>query len=356
MRITGFLLLLCVLYAPVVVVAKPLSAFVESEEVGQAILLNRLGSCYGITPAHVIDGGFFATVVGGLPSAPQGDADVLMTFGYDLALMRVTGGVEAHCVQGFKKAGNLDTVFAAATVAHLLTVRSDGSVAREQVTITDTGMLYVYVKPMPGGEPLMKGMSGSLLEVADKPAGMLMSVDPETGNGKVLRYDRVTETIAPFFGDSNRKAKDDVGSGTPSAKGANLAVAVSSWSSPPLDAQSRALNLIDGNRATQWYALADGFPIDVEIKLSDDKAKVLNQVELVSAGVVPQGRVPKDFEIMVSTKSHGGWMSLSSGTLFARDESTVVKFAPVRARRLLLRIYSNWGDVDAIGLSEVRLQ
>ncbi len=356
MTMARFLVLLCVLYIPVTVFAKPLSAFIESEEVGQAILLNRMGSCYGITPAHVIDGGFFATVVGGLPSAPQGDADVLMTFGYDLALMRVTGGVEAHCVQGFKKAGNLDTVFAAATVAHLLTVRSDGSVAREQVTITDTGMLYVYVKPMPGGEPLMKGMSGSLLEVGDKPAGMLMSVHPETGNGKVLRYDRVTETIAPFFGNSKRKTRDEVDPGAPLAKEPNLAVAVSNWSSPPLDSESRATNLLDGDSSTQWYARADGFPIDVEIKLSDDKAKVLNQVELVSGGVAPQGRVPKDFEIMVSTKSKGGWMSLSSGTLFTRDESTVVKFAPVRAKRLLLRIYSNWGDAEAIGLSEIRLQ
>ena len=68
----GLLLLLSQVLLPQVVSAKPLSAFIESGQVGQALLLNRLGACYAITPEHVIDGGFFATVVAGLPDAPTG--------------------------------------------------------------------------------------------------------------------------------------------------------------------------------------------------------------------------------------------------------------------------------------------
>ena len=353
--ISSRILLCLLLLLPPTALAKPLSTFVDSGEVGQAILLHRLGSCYAITPAHVIDGGFFATLVGGLPSAPQGEADVLMTFGYDLALLRVSGGVEADCKESFQKIANMDKLFGSASTGHLLTVRSDGSIARQQVSIVDTGMLYVHVAPTAGGEPLMKGMSGSLLEVDDRPAGLLMSVDPETGNGKVLRYDRVTETIAPFFAGTRAITPANPAKLTlPTA--ASQGYSVTRWTSPPLNAESRAMNLLDGNPASRWYARAQGFPLDIEIKLSDDKAKVVGQVELVSQGVAPQARLVRDFEIMVSTKTKGGWVSVAHGTLFPKDPAKQLQFAPVRGKRLLLRIHSNWGDAEAVGLSGITIQ
>jgi hypothetical protein len=350
-RVGIFLLLL-----PQLLWGKPLPAFMDSGEVGQAILLNRLGTCYAITPAHVIDGGFFATVIGGLPTAPQGDADVLMTFGYDLALLRVSGAVEGDCTEGYRRESSQDDLFAEATTGHLLTVRSDGSISRQQVSIVDTGMIHVQVKPMAGGEPLMKGMSGSLLEVRDRPAGLLMSVDPENGHGKVLRYDRVTETIAPFFGDSRSAAAQKIATRAAPAKSAIEGLSVIRWSSPPLDGNSRAPNLLDGDPDTSWYAKPAGFPVDIEIRLSDGKSRVLGQVELVAGGVTPKQRLPRDFEVMVSNKEKGGWNPVGSATLFAADGGKTLQFAPVRGKRLLLRIHSNWGDSEAVGLGELRIQ
>lgn len=344
------------LLLPQLLWAKPLPAFVDAGEVGQAILLNRLGTCYGITPAHVIDGGFFASVTGGLPDAPQGDADVLMTFGYDLALLRVSGGIESECTEGYQRQQNQDALFAEATTGHLLTVRSDGSVSRQQVSIVDTGMIHVQVKPMAGGEPLMKGMSGSLLEVRDRPAGLLMSVDPENGHGKVLRYDRVTETIAPFFGNTGSAAAQKAAARAAPAKAAIEGLAVIRWSGPPLDGNSRALNLLDGNPDTAWYTPPRDFPIDVEIQLSEGKSRVLRQVELVAGNVTPEQRLPRDFEVMVSTRDKGGWHPVGSATLFAADGGSILQFAPVRGRRLLLRIHSHWGDSEAVGLGELRIQ
>lgn len=116
------------------------------------------------------------------------------------------------------------------------------------------------------------------------------------------------------------------------------------------------MNLLDGNPASRWYARAQGFPLDIEIKLSDDKAKVVGQVELVSQGVAPQARLVRDFEIMVSTKTKGGWVSVAHGTLFPKDPAKQLQFAPVRGKRLLLRIHSNWGDAEAVGLSGITIQ
>jgi len=353
----NYLMLLLMLFMSAIT-AQPLPVFVEAREIGQGIAFNRMGACYLVTPAHVIDGSFFATVIAGLPAAPKGDGDVLMTFGYDLSLLRITGGVSNDCNFTFRSAGGLDSMLASTSIAHLLTVRSDGSVGRQPLGIADTGMIYIYVQPMPGDEPLMKGMSGSMLEASGKPLGMLMSVDPESGHGKVLRYDRLTETVAPFFrGKAAAPPSVDnrVVAGASAVTKANGA-AVTRWTSPPLGADFRAKNLLDGQPESIWQARVKKFPVDIEIEMAAGKSMVLNAVELVSAGVIPRERTPRDYEIMVSNKVSGGWIPLTSGTLFTKDDATLVAFVPVRAKRLLVRFHSNWGDTEAVGLSEIRLR
>lgn len=352
-----FAIVTTLLLSPQLSLAQPLPVFVESGELGQGILVSRLGACYGITPAHVIDGGFFASIVGGLPGAPKGDADVLMTFGYDLSLLRITGGVTNHCDESFSRTGNSDVVLSAASTGHLHTVRSDGSVSRQQVSLSDSGMLYVHVHPVEGGEPLMKGMSGSLLQVAGKPVGMLMSVDSASGMGKVLRYDRLTETIAPFFdGDTSSHPGTD-SNATVTASATNLGKEVTQWSAPAVGPQYRAKNILDGDPQTHWLAKATAFPVDIEILLSAEKPVVLHGLEISTAGMANRQQTPRDYEIMVSTKASGrGWTPKSSGTLFSKDETTAVELTPVKARRVLLRLYSNWGDSEAIGVSDIRLR
>lgn len=352
----GLLLLLSQVLLPQVVSAKPLSAFIESGQVGQALLLNRLGACYAITPEHVIDGGFFATVVAGLPDAPQGDADLLMTFGYDLALLRVSGGVEAKCNEGYHKVISLDATFSATSTGYLYSVRSDGSTGRQQVNIVDIGMLYVHVSPVAGGEPLMKGMSGSMLQIGDRVAGMLMSVDPANGHGKVLRYDRITETIAPFFGESGSAAAAAVTDKAPLPVAAIAGVSVLRWTSKPLDESSRAHNILDGDVTTAWQARVEKYPVDVEIQLSTGKSMILTEVALIAGESVPPQRLPRDFELMVTTRDKGGWVAIANGTLFAKDGGKTVQFAPVRGKRLLLRIHSNWGDPEAVGFAELGIR
>lgn len=333
--------------------AIPPQAYVKAGEHGQAVLMSRLNECYAVTPAHVIGDGFFATLVGGSSARPRGEADLLQRFGYDLAVLRVTGAVTDGCDFDLGALSSLDRVLSTAGNGQIVSVNSDGSLSRRDVRVSDVGLLYLRVSPVGPESQLYKGLSGSLLVLDNAPAGILMSVDPQSEEGKVLRFDRALETVRPFFG----MATGSLETPTTSPDGAdasedNLAVTVDSWSSPALSAEYRVSNLIDKNDSgTVWLAEPHGFPIEVVVDLEGDLVHAIDRVVLIGDGVVPPERLPRDFELLVSSREDGGWMPVVTGTYFISDGSREVAFAPVRARKVMLRIYSHWGDETGVGLA-----
>ncbi|HKL25338.1 MAG TPA: hypothetical protein VJ910_03845 [Desulfuromonadales bacterium] len=340
---------------PQLAVAAPAQAYLRADEHGQALLMSRLGECYAVTPEHVIGGALFATLVGGTPDAPQGDADLLQTFGYDLSILRATGAVTRRCGGSLTNVPALDNVLAAASAGVISSVNSDGSITRRDVTFTDVGLVHLRIRPRGTQDQLFKGLSGSLVLAGKEPVGILMAVDPETGEGRALRYDRAMETLRPFFG----LAADPDGSPpksletTPAGGASAPSGEVVSWSSPSLGHDYRAANLVDGaEKNTIWLAQVDTFPIELVIELPGDQTRIVDGVRLVGTGVEPGTRLPRDFEILINNKSEGGWVPVSSGTYFQSDTDKRVNFMPVRARRLMLRIYSHWGDGEAVGLAE----
>ena len=350
---TRALLLLILLQMFRTAEAIPPQAFLSAGEHGQAVLMSRLNECYAVTPAHVIGDGFFATLVGGSSSRPRGEADLLQRFGYDLAVLRVTGAISDGCDFDLGAPSSLDRVLSTAGSGLIVSVNSDGSLSRRNVRVSDVGLLYLRVSPVGPESQLFKGLSGSLLVLNDAPAGILMSVDPQSGEGKVLRFDRAVETVRPFFGmKTGSPITTTVLPEVADASEDNLAATVERWSSPALSAEYRVSNLIDEIGAgTGWLAAAQGFPIEVVVDLRGDGVQVVDRVVLIGDGVVPPESLPRDFELLVSSRENGGWMPVVTGTYFTSDSSREVAFAPVRARKIMLRIYSHWGDEAGVGLA-----
>jgi len=333
---------------------RPAQAYIRAGEHGQALLLSRLGECYAITPEHVIGSDLFATLVGGEAGKPQGDGDLLQTFGYDLSILRVTGALATQCGGSLTDVPMLDNLLSGSSAANVTSVNEDGSISRRNVTLIDVGLLYLQLRPDAGDE-LFKGLSGSLVLVGDNPAGILMSVDPETGEGRALRYDRALETLRPFFGLPGGTAAAKQENTEPSAS-AGVQATVVSWSSPPIGAEYRAANLIDSrDKNSIWYAVADHFPLELVIQLPGDRAHTLDALRLIGEGVEPGERLPRDFEVLVSGTGQGNWLPVTNGTYFKTETEKLVRFAPVRARQVMLRLYSHWGDSEAVGLSGIEI-
>jgi len=354
-QLAYLMLLVCLIPSAMATDSRPTQAFIRAGEHGQALLLSRLGECYAITPEHVIGSDLFATLVGGDAGKSQGDGDLLQTFGYDLSILRVTGALAKQCGGSLTNVPILDSLLSATSAANVSSVNEDGSISRRNVTINDVGLLYLRLRPDSGNE-LFKGLSGSLVLVGDKPAGILMSVDPETGEGRALRFDRAIETLRPFFGMSGGTAVVVPGKLVPKTATAGMQAMVVSWSSPPISAEYRAANLTDTQgKASVWYATVDKFPLELIIQLPGDKTHTLDALRLIGEGVNPGERLPRDFEVLVSSTGQGNWLPVTNGTYFKTETDKLVRFAPVRARQVMLRIYSHWGDSDAVGLSGIEM-
>ena len=356
LRLRAVLLFFALCLSGVVAAQGPAQAYIRSGEHGQALLLSRLGACYAVTPAHVMGGDLFATLIGASPTAPQGDADLLQKFGYDLALLRTTGSATEQCGGQIRDVPQLDSLLSRATSGVVSSVNTDGSVTRRSVTINDVGLVNVRLRPRSEGDQLFKGLSGSLVLTGEQPIGILMTVDPDTGEGVALRYDRALETLRPFFAAPGTAAnQQDAPKPAATGRPAGIGAAVTSWSSPPIDGAHRIANLVDtSDEPTVWLARANQFPIEIVIALEGEKSHAVNAVRLVGEGVDPADRLPKDFEVLV--KGGGGWVSVGSYTYFKNDADQLVQFAPARAREIMLRVYSNWGDPTAVGLSGFEIQ
>ena len=356
MRLRALLLFMCLSASGVFAAEGPAQAYIRSGEHGQALLLSRLGACYAVTPAHVMGGDLFATLVGASLAATQGDADLLQEFGYDLALLRTTGSVSDHCGGQLSDVPQLDSVLSRASSGIVSSVNADGSVTRRNVTINDVGLVNVRLRPSSEGDQLFKGLSGSLVLAGEQPIGILMTVEPDTGEGVALRYDRALETLRPFFAaPGTTEIQHDLPKASATGQRAGLAAEVASWNSPPIDGAHRTANLVDvSDEPTVWLARAGQFPIEIVIALAGEMSHAVDAVRLVGEGVDPADRLPKDFELLV--KGGGGWISVGSYTYFKNDADQLVQFAPVRAREIMLRVYSNWGDPTAVGLSGLEIR
>lgn len=180
--------------------------FVAATENGQGVTIRHGSQCYLLAPEHVIGDPSRITIAG--RGRHRSTAEKVQTFGYDLAISQVGGAFAEVCTEELKQAAVAETLQKSG-VSYVQTANEDGSVNRRQVLIVDEDPLYLRVRPTTPGDRLFQGLSGSLLILAGVPVGMLMSVDPASGHGTALRYDRLQETVAPFFETRATQAKAD---------------------------------------------------------------------------------------------------------------------------------------------------
>ena len=339
----------------------PVNVLVKAREEGQGLLVSRLDACYAITAKHVMRDRVVASLIGGRDNRRTGEGQLLRAFADDdIALLRVTGALVSGCGGTLEDATALEGVIVTRALAALAKVFDDGGVGRMPLIVTDVGPQFLRVAPASANDRLVQGMSGGLVTIGDRPAGMLLAVEA-SGEGKVIRYDRVAGLVKQFLA---RPAELVV---TPPIGGASGEIADASnllaaargarvlrWSAVPTQPENGPTNLIAATRIP-WLSTTRDLPVDVDFELAGGRASTIRRIELDSAGVEPRMRLPRDFEILFSVSSLTAWTPLHSGTFFTQDARRAFDVAPVRARYIKLRIHSNWGDPNTVGLGAVRI-
>ncbi|WP_351189417.1 discoidin domain-containing protein [Shewanella sp. TB4-MNA-CIBAN-0142] len=326
--------------------------YVTAGEVGQGFLLNRLDQCYLVTPKHVIGDEFFATLISGTHLRSLGEAEPIQTFGYDLSILSVMGAAEKECQTNINQFGVIEVLLQNATQLTISSINADGSRSLIPVTLTDKGLIHLRVNPVSSDVQLYKGLSGSLAFINDIPVGMLQSIDADTGEGILLRQDRIIETILPFFQSSSAILQKPKLNRTTESPTALINLSVENWSQQALNNDSRIANLIDGNLDTSWRVPPTGFPLSVEFS-TGGKTKLIKNL-ILSNNSDDKLTFIKDFEILASRKSAGkrGWTSIYSGTWINNKNSKKIEIPPIKAKRLMLLVHTHWGSTSEISLSE----
>lgn len=348
-RLISFFMLICSLSVDAVT-----QAYVDAGEVGQGFLMRRLDTCYLISPAHVIGHEFYAAIKTDSIAKSSGEAETLETFGYDLTLLSVQGGARNDCSTDINAFKPIDNILTSVTTLNLNSVNPDGSQSYIPLDITDAGIQYLRVKARSSDLPLYKGLSGSLVYSGKVPVGMLQSIDADTLEGIVLRIDRVIATIRPFF-EINASSKSLVKSveSNVNTRGKNsLSMIPLEWSEPPLDASHRMAHLFDQDPDTVWGVKFSGQAVSIEMDISDGKKAQTFMQLTMQVQEKGEATIPKDFEVLFSRKSSGrrGWLNISSATWLKNSKEKTLNFAPVKAKRLKIIFYSNWG-ADTVKLS-----
>lgn len=344
--------------------------FVEAGEIGQGFLLKRLDSCYLITPEHVVKDNFFANLTAANAARSKGEAVAIQNFGYDLSIMGVSGPATDDCGASFNQltstSADVLKQLQSASQLSVSTVSADGARTLTPVSISSVDLLRLYVQPIDAiNTPLYQGMSGSTVYVGQTPVGMLQSVDADSGQGLVLRIDRLLETIGPFFNDG---LVADLANNT-GLNALQQSVTLSAWSHAP-SAGSNSNLLTDGDTATHWsyqpqqgpnYNKLGNYQAHNPVRLTfslGDNLQQLNSITLANHSKQRSSFI-RDFEILAnrSERSAQGWVPVYSGTWMLGQEQKEIDLskANVAARQFMLVVHSHWqADAEQIVISEVK--
>lgn len=325
--------------------------YIEGDELGQGFVTTYLGKCFFVAPEHVVKNSLFLNLVGDSSQRLVGEGQVIQAFGYDLAVGSVEGSLAKRCQTPFNRLEKNTELIESNTTLAVSTVNSDGLASRQTVVATETTLTHIFIQPVSDEHSLYKGMSGSLLFSGEQPLGMLQSVDAQTGFGKVLRFDRLLETINPFFNSSSKLAKRESSEKTQVLD--NIAFEISEWSHTTSNVNASINAISDNDESTAWSAVIDKDIL--ELVISFEESTEISGVTLISSN---EGKATvKSFEVFISKRSQGkrGWLSKASMSTFPQTTKNELTWQPLKAKRIKIRVFNSWQADGEIHINELMI-
>ena len=194
-RISRLTLITFFILSPIPLYAS--DAFIKTEKsIGQGFLIERQKTCYLVTPEHVV--GDANNISFMTADRKSHKAEIIKIFDVDLAILEV----DDHNVCLHKQPEAKTRLISLLKIYRdgvLKSRLSDGSILQTKVTIKGIDQSeYLQILPRKKSDILKQGFSGSLLYIADQPAGMLLEVDDENV-GYVYRQDAISKKLSSHF-------------------------------------------------------------------------------------------------------------------------------------------------------------
>lgn len=323
--------------------------FIEGDEYGQGFVIKHLSKCFFVAPSHVVENSLFLNLLGSNKQRSVGEGQVIQIFGYDLSVGSVEGKLAQDCNTSFNSLKSNTKAIESNNSLVISTVNSDGLKSRQSVIAAETTLTNIYVQPSSEEQNLYKGMSGSLVYAGNTPIGMLQSIDSQTGLGQVLRFDRLLETISPFF--ISVITQPSPQSGLTESSADLVSYELTEWTHTSASSASSVKAVGDGDNNTAWEVVLNGEFLEITLSLANSKE--ISGLTLVSDS---NGKsTVKSFEVLVSKKSSGkrGWLSKSSLSTFPQTTENKMTWLPLYAKRVKIRIFNSWEPSSLVHINEI---
>ena len=173
-------------------------AYVSAEGVfGQGYFRSRGSECFFITAGHVVEDA--SEIVLTTASRQQLTADVVTIYPGDVGLLKVNLLQGEKCPKStWGDGAKLPSLLDLFKEGVIKTKLGDGSTLQTEAKIQSHDAIgYIRVASIDPKVDISQGFSGSPFFIADRAAGMLLSV--KDGTGTVLRQDALNNMLALFF-------------------------------------------------------------------------------------------------------------------------------------------------------------
>ncbi|MDG5491193.1 hypothetical protein [Psychroserpens sp. SPM9] len=194
-----FLFLLCVLTLGNFAQAQRPVYIKTKSKIGKGLVWTQKKETFIICPYHVVDN--LTTddrvVVIGMKSMSSSskNAEIVRSYeDYDLAILKI---VEDKLPSNLWEKTNIQIPNNSEGI--LTYTEVDGSVSAIQVLIKTSGFEYITIEPIAGEQSLYKGLSGATLRYNGKVVGMLLSVNTDNGQGKVIKKEVIMGVTYSYF-------------------------------------------------------------------------------------------------------------------------------------------------------------
>lgn len=178
---------------------------IASAEIGQGLLRKKTFKYYKprddnydflVVPFHAVKNSKTVQVTGSFGIKTNGH--VFKTYpNEDVAIVKLVGS--ALNAEPWGRTNDIQNTILNNTNATVETRNTRGGIDLVEVEIVEEELQHIKIIPKNKDHSFRSGMSGSLLKVNGIGLGMLLSTDPETGIGKVIRLDFLELLFAPHF-------------------------------------------------------------------------------------------------------------------------------------------------------------
>lgn len=320
------------------------------DEVGQAFLFTNRGLCYAALPNHISAHADRIALAVASP-AQNGAGEIFWRDAEnDLALAFVEGELSTRCRVDF---GDLDADLSASlqsTEAGLIKSVHFGGDFFDRIgaAIVDVDDRFVSVKVTSAGvdAEVMQGLSGSMLSVGGRPAGIAIDAS-SSGEARFLRMDRLAAMIAGNI------AADHPSTRAIETSDSGLGFRVTGFGGGE-DVGIVALE--PGSLNAPWITEWRGAPIGFEITLSNDK---LVPIDRITMGTITSETttMPRRVAIELDRGMPGApyWTGLAAPDMSPTGVFEISTGGTV-GRRLRIRILDVWHPDRPIRLDWLNIE